>query len=286
MKVVRARVCGYCMGVRRAVELAQEAASASEGRRVYTLGPLIHNPQALEDLERRGVGVLGEGSFPDAAENAVVVIRAHGVPPDAESALAERGVRLLDATCPRVKVSQKKARRLDGEGYRIFLAGEKRHGEIVGILGYAPAALVAGNAAEASRAAEALLAEEGPVKTALIGQTTISLDAFESIASAIQEFFPDLLVVDTICKATKDRQEALRELCAAVEALVVVGGKESANTRHLLEIAREIGVPAWLVETEADLPKEIASYRVVGLSAGASTPDEVVAAVESALASL
>lgn len=274
------------MGVRRAVELAQKAALASEGRRVYTLGPLIHNPQALEDLERRGIGVLEEGELADAPGDAVVVIRAHGVPPEAEAALSERGMRLLDATCPRVKASQKKAQRLSEAGYRIFLAGEKQHGEIVGILGYAPSARVVGDAAEASRSALALLAAEGPVKTALIGQTTISTDVFKAIAAELQVSFSDLLVVDTICKATKDRQAALRELCAAVDALVVVGGKKSANTRQLLEIARESGIPAWLVETAADLPREVSSYRVVGLSAGASTPDDVVSAVETALASL
>lgn len=253
------------------------------GRRVYTMGPLIHNPQALEGLKREGVEVLDETRFPDKPEDSVVVIRAHGISPRLEEELTRRGTRLVDATCPRVKASQLKARSLSQEGWRIFLAGERRHGEIMGILGYAPDCMVAADREEAERAAEALFREAPQAKTALMGQTTIAPELYRTIGEGIRKFFPGLRIINTICGAAS--QDALKELCSRVDAVIVAGGRQSANTRRLLDMARAQGKPAWLVETSAELPPEIASYPVVGLSAGASTPDEIIDDIERTLLS-
>jgi 4-hydroxy-3-methylbut-2-enyl diphosphate reductase len=254
------------------------------GRRVYTMGPLIHNPQALEGLKKAGVEVLDEARFPDKLEDSVVIIRAHGISPRLEEELIRRGTRLADATCPKVKASQLKARALSQEGWRIFLAGERQHGEIIGILGYAPDCIVAANREEAEQAAGALFREDPRAKTALMGQTTIAPDLYRAIGEGIRQFFPGLHSLDTLCGAAP--QDALKELCSRVDAVIVAGGRQSANTRRLLDIARARGKPAWLVETSAELPPEIASYPVVGLSAGASTPDKIIDDIERTLLSL
>ena len=281
LKLYKARVLGYCMGVRRAVETAYREAGKGPGR-VYTLGPLIHNPQVLEDLQSRGVEILEGDRLPPDLRDAVVIIRAHGVSPALEGELRRRGARILDATCPRVKASQLKARSLSGAGYRVFIAGEKDHGEVAGIRGYAPDSLVVANPEEAEEAALILRAGTPAVKAALIAQTTVSPEEYAAIGEVIKKHL-DLELVDTICGATRDRQEALRELCALVEAVVIAGGKGSSNTRRLLEIARSLGKPCWLVESAADLPAETAAFKTLGLSAGASTPDEVIREIETAL---
>jgi 4-hydroxy-3-methylbut-2-enyl diphosphate reductase len=236
------------------------------------------------------VEILEEDRLPRDLSGAVVIIRAHGISPHLEAELVSRGARIADATCPRVKASQLKAQALAGSGYRVFLAGEARHGEIAGIRGYAPGCTVVANGDEAALAAERLFQErqfqDPGARTALIGQTTISSDEYAAIGEAIRPFFPNLHVIDTICGATRDRQAALRELCGQVDAVLVAGGRESANTRRLLAIAEASGKPAWLVEHAGEVPAELASYAAAGLSAGASTPDEVIRAIETAIQAL
>jgi 4-hydroxy-3-methylbut-2-enyl diphosphate reductase len=278
------------MGVRRAVELAErEVCAAAPGQKYYTLGPLIHNPQVLDSLKKMGLEILGEAGLSGSLENTTVIIRAHGVSPLVEAELRERGARVLDATCPKVKANQLTARALAAGGYRIFLAGEEDHGEVAGIRAYAAEAgagdccVVAGNAAQAGEAAEKLFREAPEAKTALIGQSTISPEEYQAIGGAVKNFFPRLKIADTICGATCDRQEALRELCGQADALVVAGGKDSANTRRLLAIARAQGKPCWLVEGPEDLPPELSAYERVGICAGASTPDQVIYDIENKL---
>jgi 4-hydroxy-3-methylbut-2-enyl diphosphate reductase len=285
MELVKARILGYCMGVRRAVETAYRELDASPDR-VYLMGPLIHNPQVMEDLKKQGAEVLDEDNLPENLGGTTVIIRAHGISAGLEAELVSRGAHITDATCPRVKASQLKARRLAESGYRVFLAGEERHREISGIRGYAPGCTVVANPAEAASAAETLFREAPVARTALIGQTTISPDEYASIGEAIQAYFPHLEIIDTICKATRDRQDALRELCCEVDVMIIAGGRESANTRRLLSIAEGMGKPALLVETAGEVPPALASYAKAGLSAGASTPDEVIRAIEEKIRGL
>jgi 4-hydroxy-3-methylbut-2-enyl diphosphate reductase len=250
------------------------------------MGPLIHNPQVLAGLRKRGVEALREDALPETLNGAVVIIRAHGISPRLEAGLVSRGAVLADATCPHVRSGQNRARSLAGEGYRIFLAGERHHGEIIGIQGFAPDCLVVADPEEAAKAAETLFREEKPEKTALLGQTTISPDEYRAIGEEIRRFFPDVLILDTICGATTDRQDALKKLCGEADAVIVAGGKDSANTRRLLAIALSLGKPAWLTETPEDIPAGIRSYNTVGLCAGASAPDEAIDAIEEALKAL
>jgi 4-hydroxy-3-methylbut-2-enyl diphosphate reductase len=268
------------MGVRRAVELALDEAKAVSGV-VYTLGPLIHNPQVLESLREQGVEILPEST--GDLKKKTVLIRAHGVSPQVEEQLLAAGARIRDATCPRVKASQMKARALTEAGYFLFLAGEKTHGEIIGIQGYAPDCVVAADPEEAEAVAEKLYRQIPYAETALLGQTTISAGEYKAIGEGIQKWFPKLKIVDTICGATRDRQNALQELCARVDAVIIVGGKTSANTRRLLSIAQSLSKPAWLVEDAREIPREIENYAVVGLCAGASTPDIAIDNIEQML---
>jgi len=305
MKVIRAKVLGFCMGVRRAVDIAQEAinsakcSNAQNPITIYTLGPLIHNPQVLKSLAEQGVQILEEQNinkscfFPSCSlpENNTVIIRAHGVSPEIEKALCEKGITIIDATCPKVKKNQTTAHDLAEKGYRIFLAGEKDHAEIQGIYGYVKrktACIIVGNSEEAQMAAlqekeHADKQDHNPVKTALIGQTTISDDEYQAIAQTLKTHFNDLEIIDTMCKATRDRQDALKKLCSKADAIIVAGGKESANTRHLLTIARDCGKPAWFAEKLEDLPTEFMAFKTIGLCAGASTPDSVIDQIEHAL---
>jgi 4-hydroxy-3-methylbut-2-enyl diphosphate reductase len=286
VKVIRARVLGFCMGVRRAVEMAE----AELGRRggVYTMGPLIHNPRVLAALQREGLGILDEGGLPPDLGGLTVILRAHGISPSLEAELRRRHAALADATCPRVKKNQLEARSLADAGFFLFIAGEKRHGEVAGLRGYAPAAVVVSTPAEAAAAASALARENPGARTALIGQTTIGSAEYGSIASAIRPCFPGLSVADSICPAAGERQDALRELCLQADALVIAGGRSSSNTRRLLDTALSLGKPAWLAESAAEIGAlpGIAGYRTVGLAAGASTPESDIAEIEAALAPL
>jgi 4-hydroxy-3-methylbut-2-enyl diphosphate reductase len=285
------------MGVRRAVDLAQGEMEKAGSNPVFSMGPLIHNPRVLNDFEKRGLAILDEGDLPASLSGAAVIIRAHGISPQLETELKHRGARIIDATCPKVKASQLKAKKLIQSGYRLFLAGESGHGEIIGIQGWAaeacsldrsagPSCIIAGSAAEAERAAEALCREEPEAKIALIGQTTISAEEYRAIGEGIKKYFPGLEIIETICGATKDRQEALRELLDQAGAIIVAGGKESSNTRRLLAIAEASGKPCVLAESADDIPAEFLDVKTIGLCAGASTPDEVIDEIERGLAGL
>jgi len=306
MKLVRAKVLGFCMGVRRAVEMAASALAESDGHHIYTLGPLIHNPQVLDSLAKKGMCILEEEDLSADLSTglsgvdlsaATVIIRAHGVCPATEQKLRERDALIIDATCPRVKASQLAALEMVKKGFRVFLAGERDHAELKGIYGYALSGasgsveknrsnvsrepcIIVGNPQEAEDAAKALWKEDNTARTALIGQTTISEDEYSAIAETIQKTFPNLEVINTICGATRDRQNALRELCAQVDAVIIAGGKDSANTRRLLSIAQSCGKPAWLVESASALPVFDKPPEIVGISAGASTPDSVIDEIE------
>ncbi len=300
------------MGVRRAVKIAcnqlaynQLACGKADGPgKVYTLGPLIHNPQALEDLNQRGIEILDENKLPETLSGAVVIIRAHGISPQTEAELHRLGAVVVDATCPKVKASQLKAASLAKQGYRLFLAGEESHAEIAGICGYAqdgwlnrndPAGgkqfLRVVNCAEEAEIAARLLSEDpetqnDPTKTALIAQTTISADEYHAIGMVISRYFPALEIIPTICAATRERQDSLRELLGKVDAVAIGGGKDSANTRRLLGIAQASGKPCAIVETAKDIPPDFFRFETVGLAAGASTSDTVIDEIEKRLAKL
>ena len=267
MRVVMARKAGFCMGVRRAVQLALKAAQEAE-KPVYTYGPLIHNPQTLKLLEVLGIKVLKE--IPERGKG-TVIIRAHGVPPEEKERLKKAGFKVIDGTCPRVLRVQALARRFSQEGYHVIIIGDPDHAEVKGILGYAgERGIVVSN----FRDLEKLPPLE---KYVILSQTTQDEEFFELIAEEILKRFPGGKVYNTICNATHNRQQEVRRLCRECEAIVVVGGKHSANTNRLAMIAREEGRDVFLVETAEELDLEaLKKYRKVGVTAGASTPNWVI----------
>jgi len=277
VKVIRSEVLGFCMGVQRAVELAN--AETKRQKQVFSFGPLVHNSRVLQDLKKNGIKDMEE--LPHNLENCTVIIRAHGITPLDEKDLRARGAHIVDATCPIVKASQMHAEDLARAGYSIFLAGEARHAEIEGITGYARNAssascIIVSGAVEAGRAAKKLYGIKSDSKTALLGQTTINEDEYNAIGEAIKLFFPNLEIFQTICGVTSARQNALRILIEQTEAVVIIGGKESANTRRLFSIAAESGKPCILAEDAGEIPPAFFSCQTVGISAGASTPDYLV----------
>jgi len=273
------------MGVRRAVDTAaREAQNVSP---VYTLGPLIHNPKVLSELKALGVNALEADKIPNES-GCSIIIRAHGISPNLEIALREKDAHIIDATCPNVKANQIKAEELSRAGYCLFLAGEAKHAEIIAIKGYAKSSdnswcEVVGNSREAGKEAKKLYNINPDVKTALLGQTTISEEEYKSIEDAIRLFFPNLEVIQTICAATKERQNALKELLDHVQAVIIAGGRESANTNRLLEIAIASGKHCVLTQSADEIPAEFYNYETIGLCAGASTPDSVIDEIENKL---
>jgi 4-hydroxy-3-methylbut-2-enyl diphosphate reductase len=271
------------MGVKRAVQIVHKELEKQSVYPIYTYGPLIHNQQVIDELSQKGVKILDEHEIPDVLDRTIVVIRAHGIPPAIETELKARGAIIVDATCPRVRNSQKRAKALQEQGYTLFLAGDASHAEITGILGYAPKAIIVSSVQEARGKSLLLKQERGSVPVAVLAQTTLAVEEFQEIVEVLTKEFPNVVVESTICKATQERQDALKELCNKVDAVVVVGGANSANTCHLFELAQQSGKPAWHIEGPENIPPEVFSYPVVGLTAGASTPDSIVDKVEQVL---
>ena len=290
--VVRAKVLGYCMGVRRAMEGAHKAATNNSRGRVWTLGPLIHNKTALDMLASEGVQILKDDDFTNIGGDDVVVIRAHGVTPAVKANVTARSKAVVDATCPRVMLSQKRVADFAAKGYTVIIAGDKNHGEVTGIAGCAQAAatgtshcVLVGNKQDAMDYVEEI--QEGreplPEKAMLLCQTTISRSEYDAIQAVLTPVLPGLEVFDTICPATTERQDALADLQGQVDGVLIIGGKHSANTQRLLTSAQRYFDKAALIETADEIPPEFFALQRVGLSAGASTPDEVIDEVERRL---
>jgi 4-hydroxy-3-methylbut-2-enyl diphosphate reductase len=267
MRILVADTAGFCMGVRRAVELALDNASAyPEGIRI--LGPLIHNRQAVEMLEQRGARLLDET---DALQpGSRVLIRAHGVPPQLQESMAARGCVIIDGTCPKVKTVQKVISRYRSMGYEIVISGDEGHAEVVGLLGYAGES---GHLIQSPDDVDALPRWD---KVCLVSQTTFDRNSFEAIAERVKERFADSQVVvkRTICSATDKRQQQAMELAKRSDAMIVVGGTNSANTLRLADIARRYCPVVQHVETETEIMRDgIAGCDTIGVTAGASTPN-------------
>jgi 4-hydroxy-3-methylbut-2-enyl diphosphate reductase len=273
MTVIRAATLGTCHGVQRALAILERTLAEHPGEPVYTLGPLIHNARVVEEYRRRGVVPVSGLS---EVEHGIVVIRAHGIGPAERAACGREGVVCVDATCPDVLRVQDLVRTHAAGGDGVLIVGDPGHVEVKGIRGYAPAAVVVSTEEEAEAVVLA-----GPCIA--VGQTTFPRDRFRRIALILRRRVPGLRVHETSCPATERRQQSLVDLAERVDAIVVVGGKESANTRWLHQVAVATGRPAWHVEGAADLPADIGRFRTVGITAGASTPESLIAEVEAAL---
>ncbi len=282
MKVIRAKSAGFCWGVERAIQVAREEAQGGE-RRVYTDGPLIHNKQMMDALSQEDVREVGDYQSQedlDLPENkgkeSVVVVRAHGISPQRRKYLKELGLPFRDGTCPDVGIIAGKVKLHAEKGFAVVIFGDPEHPEVIGLMGYAN-----GQGHVVSNEADLLALPAFETEVAMVSQSTMFTHEFEKLSRMLGEKYPDLVVFDTICGATKERQSDLLELVeSGADAIVVIGGKHSANTKKLAKLSASHNRPTYHVETADDLAEEsFSSYSLVGVTAGASTPEFIIRSV-------
>ncbi len=268
MQVLLAEEYGFCFGVERAVQMVEGA--LEDGALVRTLGPLIHNSQEIGRLEAEGVATIDTPE--EAAPEVTAVIRAHGVTPTVQRELEGRAAKVIDATCPFVTKVQKLAERAAVQGRDVVVVGNPDHPEMIGVKGYAPDnAHVVRDASEVA----ALPLLHAPL---VVSQTTIKLSTFLEAAAAVRaRADAEPQVVNTICSATRDRQDAARALAGHVEAFYIIGGKHSSNSIKLLSVCKEQCEKSFLIETPQEInPADLESVERVGVTAGASTPNWLI----------
>ena len=269
MEVLLADEYGFCFGVERAVEMVEDALEEGGGP-IRSLGPLIHNAQEMERLGGKGVSTI---DAPEEADgNTVAVIRAHGVTPQVQRELELRATKVIDATCPFVTRVQHLAERAARQGRDVVVAGNPDHPEMIGVVGYAP-----NNTYVVREASE--VASLPPLRSPLVvSQTTIKLKTFLEVAEAVRaKSDTEPQVVNTICSATRDRQDAARALAGEVDVFYVIGGRHSSNSVKLLAVCQEQCEKSFLIETPAEInPQNLAGVTRVGVTAGASTPNWLI----------
>lgn len=282
MEVVRARLAGFCMGVGLALKKLDALLDGGSDRPTYMLGPIIHNPQVLEHYNACGVRLAH--AVEEVPAGSRVVIRAHGIPRAVESALAKQGIEVVDATCPKVKRAQLLIGEQTEAGRTLLLYGEDDHPEVRGLLSYADAeAKVFENSAELAD-----MRLDHSIEYFLAAQTTQDRGGFEQIREELRaRLGRDIHTLETICDATRLRQDEAIRLAGSVECVIVAGGKASGNTRRLAQVIEAKGTRAILVEDVDELSEHgIDKYACVGLTAGASTPKSIIDNIEAHLHSL
>ena len=282
MKVIRAKSAGFCWGVERAIQIAREEAQGG-ARRVYTDGPLIHNKQMMDALSQEDVREVGDYQSKEQLnleepeeKEAVVVVRAHGISPQRRDYLKGLGLPFRDGTCPDVGIIAGKVKSHAEKGYSVVIFGDPAHPEVIGLMGYAQGR---GHVVHSMDDLQKLPDLGGQV--AMVSQSTMFTHEFKSLTEELSQRYPGLVVFDTICGATKERQSDLVELVRdGAEAIVVIGGKHSANTRKLAKLATSHNRPTFHVETAEDLDfAELQKFSMVGVTAGASTPEFIIRSV-------
>ena len=267
MKLALANTAGFCMGVRRAVDMVLDASNRSDGS-VYTYGPLIHNSQVLETLKNKGISILE--NVPEKVQG-TVLIRAHGVPPQDKLSLEQVGFHVIDATCPRVIKVQTIIHKYAKSGYNTLILGDVDHSEVKGLMGYTK-----GNGFVIQSEDDLIQLPEFS-KAIMVAQTTQNHDLFSQVAAYIELNHPHYLIFNTICDSTSKRQAEVKEIAKHSDAVVVVGGKNSGNTKRLAQIVQQQDIPSYHIETEEELPEiEFQNYQRVGITAGASTPNWII----------
>lgn len=274
MKVIVADEAGVCFGVRRALDMVLQ--ESSRGEKLATLGPLIHNPQVVQMLEEKGICAVSSVA---EARGGGVVLPSHGVSREVRGEAEAAGARIIDATCPFVAVVQRKVEELSADGFRVVIFGDPGHSEVRAIVSAAGEGAVVVESAEQAR-----LIDWSGERVGIVSQTTQEAERFGEVVGVIARRARETAAFNTICHATARRQEAARELASRVQAMFVVGGRNSANTTRLAEICRSRGVPTYHIETASEIqPEWTEGLDTVGLTAGASTPDWIIEEVRESL---
>ena len=277
MEVIVAKTAGFCFGVKRAVEQVYEQIEKAE-RPVYTFGPIIHNEQVVEDLAQKGVRVIDTEEELEAVRDAIVIIRSHGVGKHIYDLLERNGVTVVDATCPFVKKIHRIVQEQQAAGRRVIIVGNPDHPEVQGIRGWGDeGTLVVENADQI---------ENLPVSTkdklCVVAQTTFNYNKFQDLVEKFEKKGYDILVLNTICNATQERQVEAKRIASEVDAMIVIGGRNSSKTQKLYEICRKECKNTYFIQTLGDFnPECVNSVRSVGITAGASTPNQIIEEVHT-----
>jgi (E)-4-hydroxy-3-methyl-but-2-enyl pyrophosphate reductase len=267
MKVFVVKKAGFCFGVKRAIKLAFDVAKKKD-EKIYTWGPLIHNPQVVEDLKEKGVYVVEDLR---KVKKGTLIIRSHGIHPKILKRIKERKIEVVDATCPFVKKAQKKAKLLSDQGYQVVVVGEADHPEVQGIMGYTNGSALVINHNRMNKR----LPHFG--KLGVIAQTTLSIDAFKQVIGELIEKTDELKVCNTLCHATARAQKATLKLASNVDTMIVVGGHNSANTNRLTKLCKRLRTPTYHIETAKELRRGwFKGKKRVGVTAGTSTPEWLI----------
>ena len=276
MEVILAESAGFCFGVKRAVEKVYEQAAI--GKKIYTFGPIIHNEEVVKDLENKGVTVIETEEELTSLTEGTVVIRSHGVSKHICDLIAQSGLECVDATCPFVKRIHNIVEKESAAGKKIIITGNAGHPEVEGIMGWShtPASVI-----ESAEEAENFNCKKDEM-LCIVSQTTFNYNKFKDLVEIFQKKGYNVNVVNTICNATEERQTQAREIAARVDAMIVIGGKHSSNTRKLYEICKEKCANTYFIQTLDDLHLELPeTAALVGITAGASTPNNIIEEVQN-----
>lgn len=275
-EIIVAKRAGFCFGVKRAVDLAFDAANKNGQKgdkgccSVYTLGPIIHNPQVIEKLKSEGVEPTDDIDNPNIK---TIIIRTHGVQQDISEKLSQKGYEVIDATCPFVKKAQQYAKLLKEEGYQVVIIGDEEHPEVKGLMSYAGKDVVVVNKEDGLPQLKS--------RVGFVVQTTQPLNILKKFVSEAVEQVKELKVFNTICNSTALRLKETKEMAENVDIMIVVGGKNSANTTQLTQLCKSMSIPAYHIETAPEIKQEwFSNVKKVGITAGASTPDWIIRDVE------
>ena len=282
MKVTVAKTAGFCFGVKRAVELVERQAAL--GKKVYTYGPIIHNEEVTERLSNMGVQIVSDKEEWSRVEKGTLIIRSHGVSKQEYEEMQESGHEILDATCPFVKKIHRIVEEQSNNGRLIIVIGTESHPEVQGIIGWCNGpVLVVENTADAEK-----LEENIGKKVCIVAQTTFNSKKFQDLVEIIEKKRYDIIVLSTICSATEERQKETMLLAQESEAMVVIGGLHSSNTRKLYEISKQQCVNTYFIQKLSDLDLKLfkSSFRSVGITAGASTPNNIIEEVHTSMSDL
>ena len=277
MEVIVAKTAGFCFGVKRAVEQVYEQIAKAE-KPVYTYGPIIHNEFVVKDLEKKGVCVLNTEEELSALTDGIVVIRSHGVGKHIYDLLEAHHITVVDATCPFVKKIHRIVEKQTAEGRRVIIIGSPEHPEVQGIRGWGNDTTLVVEKPE--QIDDLLLSKEE--KLCIVSQTTFNYKKFQDLVEKFEKKGYDILVLNTICNATQERQVEAMRIASQVDVMLVIGGKHSSNTQKLYDICRKECKNTYYIQTLGDFnPECISSVRSVGITAGASTPNNIIEEVHT-----
>ena len=279
MNVELAKTAGFCFGVKRAVDTVYQQIEQYRGEKIFTYGPIIHNEEVIKDLRSHGVEVLNDEEELKTADADVVVIRSHGVAKYIYDIMEERGITCVDATCPFVKKIHKIVAEKSAEGSYIVIVGNGEHPEVQGIRGWAGEQVTV---VQTPEDAERFELPDKDQKVCIVAQTTFNYNKFKELVEIISKKRYDIVVLNTICNATEERQQEARKIAADVDAMIVIGGRHSSNTQKLFEICKEECKNTYYIQTLEDLDvHSMQSMSCVGITAGASTPNKIIEEVQN-----